>query len=55
MGDIFIDLDVDIPVNLNEVPDGLYEVITCDQKYDWESGYLDSYNLWPREYREEVV
>jgi hypothetical protein len=31
-------------VNLDEVEDGLYRVITVNERRDWESGYVDSYD-----------
>jgi len=31
-------------VNLNEVPDGEYEVVIVNHKYDWESGMLEDYD-----------
>ncbi len=31
-------------VNLFEVDDGLYEVITCNPSADWETGYIDDYD-----------
>jgi hypothetical protein len=31
--------------NLHEVEDGLYEVVTCNIKTDWETGYVDDYDL----------
>lgn len=31
-------------INFNEVPDGLYEVVTCNESHDWESNTLDDYD-----------
>ena len=31
-------------VNLNEVEDGLYEVILVNQTYEWEKGHIDDYD-----------
>jgi GTP cyclohydrolase FolE2 len=31
-------------VNLNQSPDGVYLVETCNEKTDWESGTMDSYD-----------
>lgn len=32
-------------INLHECKDGFYEVITCNHSYDYESGYLDGWDL----------
>lgn len=32
-------------INLDECMDGLYEVVTCNETHDFESGYIDGYNL----------
>lgn len=31
--------------NLEECPDGIYEVVTCNQTTDWETGYVDDYDF----------
>ena len=31
-------------VNLGEVEDGIYEVVACNESYDYETGYVDDYN-----------
>lgn len=31
-------------VNLNSCPDGLYEVVICNETMDWESGHVDDYD-----------
>lgn len=31
-------------INLDECKDGLYIVTTCNEKRDWESGYVDDYD-----------
>lgn len=31
-------------LNLGEVEDGIYEVVVCDEKRDWEGGYVDDYD-----------
>ncbi len=31
-------------VNLSECKDGLYTVATCNERHDWETGYLDDYD-----------
>lgn len=31
-------------LNLGEVEDGIYEVVTCNEKRDWETGYVDDYD-----------
>lgn len=35
--------------NLTECEDGIYEVRTCNEHKDWETGYIDDYdfNLFP--------
>ena len=30
--------------NLDECEDGIYEVITCNEKHDYETGYIDDYD-----------
>lgn len=32
-------------VNLSRCSDGVYQVIACNQKTDWETGICDSYDL----------
>lgn len=31
-------------INFNECPDGYYELATCNEHRDWESGYIDDYD-----------
>jgi len=31
-------------VNLHECRDGIYEVVTCNERKDWESGYIEEYD-----------
>lgn len=31
-------------VNLNECADGIYQVETCNESTDWETGHVDSYD-----------
>jgi len=31
-------------VNLNEVQDGIYEVITCNESRDWETNNIEDYD-----------
>ena len=31
-------------LNLDECEDGVYEVATCNESRDWESGYVDDYD-----------
>lgn len=40
--------------NLLEVPDGLYYVVTTNEQRDWETGYIDSYDLKLVPYPEEL-
>ena len=35
---------VDKIVNLDEISDGLYEIITVNEFRDWESGYIEDYD-----------
>jgi hypothetical protein len=30
--------------NLDECEDGIYEIVTCNESYDWEMGYVDNYD-----------
>lgn len=30
--------------NLSECKDGLYEIVTCNEKRDWETGLIDDYD-----------
>ena len=30
--------------NINDCPDGIYLVSTCNESTDWESGFLDDYD-----------
>lgn len=32
-------------VNLHEVEDGLYRVVACNERRDWETGVVDDYDL----------
>lgn len=32
-------------INLNEVQDGVYKVIVCNESRDWETGYVDDWDL----------
>ena len=40
---------VTLITNLDQCPDGLYEVVVCDVLRDWETGYIDGwrYKLAP--------
>ncbi len=31
-------------LNLDEVEDGIYNVVVCDERRDWEGGYVDDYD-----------
>lgn len=31
-------------INLGQVPDGLYTVVTCHEHKDWETGHIEDYN-----------
>jgi hypothetical protein len=31
-------------LNLDEVEDGIYEVVVCNESHDYETGYVDSYD-----------
>lgn len=43
-----------IIVNLHEVIDGVYQLTTCNEGYDWETGFLDEYQLELIPYSEDV-
>lgn len=43
--DLIQDFDSDLPVNLYDLEDGIYELTTCDETRDWETNVIDSYNL----------
>ena len=32
-------------LNLHECPDGVYQVVTCNLKRDWETGMVDEYDF----------
>jgi hypothetical protein len=38
--------------NINEVDDGVYEVLTCNESWDWETGMLDSWEYKLVEFEE---
>lgn len=40
-------------INLNSCEDGIYEVISCNEKRDWETGYIDDYDLKLIPYKKE--
>jgi len=31
-------------LNMDECPDGVYEVVTCNERHDYETGYIDDYD-----------
>ena len=31
-------------LNWNEVTDGIYEVVVCNERRDWETGYVEDYD-----------
>lgn len=35
---------VDRIINLHQCDDGVYQVITCNEHRDWESGHIDDYD-----------
>ncbi len=39
------DLAAQMIVNLDSVEDGLYTVIACNERRDWETGVVDDYDL----------
>lgn len=39
------DLAARMLTNLNECPDGVYELVLCNQSTDWETGHLDGYDF----------
>lgn len=32
-------------INLDECGDGIYEAVVCNETLDWESGYVDGYDI----------
>ena len=32
-------------INMDECKDGVYEVVTCNESRDWETGYIDDYDF----------
>ena len=40
-------------INLYECDDGIYEVIMCNLSHDWETGYLDDWDLKLIPYKKE--
>ncbi len=44
-------------LNLNEVEDGIYRVVVCNESHDYETGYVDDYDyrLVPKEPTEEMI
>lgn len=39
------DMTIDRIINFNECKDGIYQVITCNEHRDWETGYIDDYDF----------
>ena len=39
--------------NLDECEDGVYQVITCNEFKDWETGHIEDYDYMLVEYKEE--
>lgn len=37
-------------VNLNDVEDGIYEVVICNEGKDWETGSIDEWDYMLRSY-----
>lgn len=40
-------------INLDQCIDGVYEVVTCNEHRDWETGYVDDYDLRLVPYKEK--
>lgn len=54
--DLIIDEEYDISsINLSSYEPGLYELRTCNETYDIESGYCDGYDLKLTPYSEDVL
>ena len=34
-----------LPINMTEMEEGIYEVVSCNETRDWESGVIDGYEL----------
>jgi hypothetical protein len=32
-------------INLDKCKDGMYQVVACNERRDWETGYVDDYDL----------
>lgn len=48
------ELTVDSIINLLDVPDGIYEVVMTNLSHDWETGYLDDWDLKLVPYTDEL-
>ena len=46
------DLVLPTIINLYDVEDGIYELITVNESRDWETGYIDSYDMKLIPYKE---
>lgn len=31
-------------VNLDKIEEGIYQLVTCNERHDWETGYVDDYD-----------
>lgn len=48
---IGVDLVLKNIINLHEVKDGVYQLIMVNEKIDWETGYIDSWDYKLIEYK----
>lgn len=42
-------------VNLSEIEDGIFLVLTCNHSHDWESGTLDDYDYYLSPYSQQAI
>jgi hypothetical protein len=38
-------------INLHELKDGVYEINTCNEKKDWETGYVEEWDYYLTPYK----
>lgn len=52
--DLIDDLSFNEPINLYEVEDGLYEMISVNESSDWETGCIDDFDIKLIPYQENI-
>jgi len=45
LSDVIDDIEFGIPLNLLDVPDGVYELTACNFSRDWETGIIDDWDV----------